>query len=234
MTENKTPPIFDTVNTAWLKVKGAKATIWAAGGLLILITLTFWLLVGIAIDWISVPLALGINLLSKIIFFILFAGLLYVGIRRAFDLPLSYKQLFFTLKDAMPFKLIGMYLLKIIILYIPVILIAIAAKLISTFVYHSPTILLPHWLFLATAILLLCISIRMILAVGFLLERNANPWQAIKLSFIATRSNFFRIVAFFLIGIVILLISLIPLGLGLIWSLPFLVILYGEVYKGLS
>jgi uncharacterized membrane protein len=75
--------------------------------------------------------------------------------------------------------------------------------------------------------------IKMILAIGFLVDKKIGPWQSIKMSFRATRGNFWGIFGLMIILCLIIMMSIIPLGIGLIWALPYAIITYGVMYKNL-
>ena len=69
---------------------------------------------------------------------------------------------------------------------------------------------------------------------AFVLDKKANPWQALKLSFRATRSNYWPLLGLVMVEFGIVIASALSLGIGLIWTAPLLLILYGMVYKKLS
>src|SRR5205085_143591 len=75
--------------------------------------------------------------------------------------------------------------------------------------------------------------VRLMLSIAFVLEQNVNPWRAIVLSFHATRCNFWRLFGWYIAIWIIMMISIIPLGIGLIWTLPLIYISYGMIYKTL-
>jgi uncharacterized membrane protein len=80
----------------------------------------------------------------------------------------------------------------------------------------------------------LYIYIRISLSIGFVLDKEISPWNAIKLSFKATANHFWRLIAILILVNIIVLASSIPAGLGLIWTLPLAVICYGMIYKRLQ
>ena len=81
---------------------------------------------------------------------------------------------------------------------------------------------------------LIYITVRICLAAACVLDKGMNPWAAITSSFAMTRANFWRLVALFILQNIIVIVSLIPLLLGLIWTLPLSLILYGTIYQFLS
>src|SRR3990167_1138090 len=86
-----------------------------------------------------------------------------------------------------------------------------------------------------TAIILFLLScylvIRTFFVPAFILDKNATPLESIQLSFQATRSNVLELIALLFLLTLILFISILPFGIGLIWTIPLLSINYGIVYK---
>ena len=78
------------------------------------------------------------------------------------------------------------------------------------------------------------VTISMSLAAAFVLEKESSPWRAIAASFQATRWNFWRLLALYILQSFIILLGIIPFFIGLIWAIPFSFILYGMIYQRLS
>jgi uncharacterized membrane protein len=133
-------------------------------------------------------------------------------------------------------KLIGLYILQFIILIIPAVIaggcvgIASGAESAGRYLLMLPMGLLAIIAGLATIYL----SLRLLMGMGLVLDRGATPWHAVKMSFRATRSNVWPLIGIILAELGILIVSAIPLGIGLIWTLPFVWVVYGTVYKRLS
>lgn len=220
-------PVWDTLSLAWEKVKGSKASIWGAVAILFLIALGFGILSAITKSF-SPTFYHVIDFIMQIICSLLQMGVLYIGIQRAFDLPLSYSQMFRAFQPAIAMRLIAVYILEVLII-LPLMVLMVVGFILFT-------------MHMAAAITLACIAylgmiyvvVRLSLAMGFVLDKGSNPIQALKESFNATRSNFWRILAIIIIETIIILVSIIPLGIGLIWTIPFAVVLYGLIYKNLT
>lgn len=224
-------PIWQTLGEAWRKVKGTKRTFAAAIVLLLLIemglgSIEFIFKLTLSSFYIN-SLFLGIIyvlliLINNIIACLIRSGLLYIGIQRTFNQPIRYTQLFHTFQFHLAWKLIVFFIFEM--LYF----VALLGFLVNI------SLSFPELLFWTLGYLTaLYFSVRLSLGVGFVLDQKVGLWQAIKMSFQATQSNFFRLVLISLIKHSFLILSLIPLGLGLIWSLPFSIILYGTIYKTL-
>lgn len=224
--------VWDTITIAWNKVLGAKKSFWAAFGVIFLIGLGLGILQGIA-KVISPALGLLFQLITNIVTYLLQVGILYMGILRATDNPISYKEIFFAFDFDHIWKLIGVYILQMIV-FIPVIILIIVASVLSS--ESEPqtfSLFLAALLYLTAIILGIYLLMRIMLGIAFVITKDANPWEAIKMSFQATDGNVINLIGIFLLQIAIVLISVIPIGIGLIWTLPFSTICYGVIYKTL-
>lgn len=226
-------PIQDSISTAWQRVRGAKGTIWAAIGMLVLVAIGFCILtyIGKAILPASKPV---INFIGQIFNFLLQLGLLYIGIKRALDLPIRYTMVFHALNLALAAKLILLYILETIIM-LPVALIFLILPSMLIVVPHSPDALrlVVAFCYLIGIIGMIYLMIRMILALAFVLDKNMGAWDAIKSSFAATKKNVWRLIGIVIVKICAILLGVITLGIGLIWAIPFVTILYGVIYTKL-
>lgn len=231
MTNHYQLPISDTLRTAWDKTYGAKKTIWAGIGITFAIMLVLGCLQGFA-DLGGDGIAGFVKLIIRVISYFLQLGLLYMGICRARDAHIEYQQLFkaFTIDQA--FRIIGLYLLQLLI-FIPAAIVAFIGGLLGAQMFPGATII-GGILFALAVIILIVLAIRLMLAIGLVLDQNLNPWPAIKMSFLSTKGNELRLFLLILIQLAIVTISAIPFGLGLIWTLPFSIIGYGVIYKRLA
>jgi hypothetical protein len=223
-------PVWDTISAGWDKVKGAKASIWAGLAIVFLVILGFYLLDSM-VKHFSSTLGNIITLIAQVIIFLLEMGLLYIGIKRAFDEPISYRLMFRAFEAPITLRIIGVYVLQFLI-FLPVIVVSIMSILLLSGQSILATIAGILILIIAFFVCIF-LAIRMIVSMAFILDQGTNPWPAIKMSFQATRSNVWRLIAVLLLQSLIVIISMIPLGIGLIWTLPFSIILYGVIYKRL-
>jgi uncharacterized membrane protein len=75
------------------------------------------------------------------------------------------------------------------------------------------------------------------LAIGYCMtmpligDRNLRPWQAIETSRKAVSKRWFQFLGLFLVVGLLVLVSMIPLGLGLIWTAPWSINVIGVVYR---
>lgn len=222
-------PVEETIKEAWSKVKGTKASVWAGIGILILITVGFAILEHIVKN-ISF-LFYFLMIIDKVVVFLLEYGLIYIGIQRAFDLPITYRQIFRSLEFRVAISIIGYFILLLLIF-----IIFTSFSFIGFVIYNAEftgKTFFAVLIFLIANIGLIYINVRLILALPLILDKKVNPWVAIKKSFEGTQSNFWRLLALSLIQFLAFFIGVITLLIGLIWILPFNLICYGVIYKKL-
>lgn len=232
-------PVIETIQAAWQKVKGSKATLWGAYGWIILVAFVFGFTIGI-LDALNNS---GLNILSAILkplislgTLILSIGIVRLGIRRALDQPIRASMVFYPLtKGGLILKLIGCWILYVLIL-LPFILITFfAVSFEFSDLTNASTLGMLVSGFAAGFSFVICLYliVRTRLGWAFILDKELGPWQAIKASFKVTRCNFWQLLALYFLNALIVSASILPLGLGLIWSLPYVLINYGVVYRKL-
>lgn len=201
---------------AWEKTRGAKGPIWA-GSALMYLTILFLAAAGAFL----LPLAgydptapdLGMagdifnfayNALIDAVSVLFTAGLLYMGIRKVAGDPIDWKMVFTGYSQA--------------------------GSIIVATILQSVMIVLG---------LLVLVLPGIYLAVGYsmtlplIVDRKMSPWQAMETSRKAVHKVWWRVVGLYLVMVLLFIVSLVPLGLGLIWTWPMFVILAGVVYRSL-
>nr|WP_288466149.1 hypothetical protein [uncultured Pseudomonas sp.] len=131
-----------------------------------------------------------------------FAGLTMVGIRRAAGQPISFNEIFGHFGSLVP--------------------LLIAAVLMMLLIYLGMILLLIPGIYLAVAYML---------AIPLIVERGLSPWQAMEASRKAITQHWFKVFGLFLLLGLIVSISAIPLGIGLIWTIPLFVMVMGVLYR---
>jgi len=226
-------PIKETIKSSWNKVSGTKTTICIS----FIFTIAFMsclLILNLMVLGIMPKVILVTGGAIQVFCFLLQMGLVYMGIKRAQDEPISFNLLFRAFDGSIAFKLICLYILQALIILIPTIALMVLGFVMEAIAHIIGLYKLPIVVSIISAIVLLYVAIRISLAFAFILDKEVGPIEALKLSFHATQSNFWRLVGIFLIQTLIVMVSLIPLGIGLIWTLPFACINIGMVYKNLS
>lgn len=236
--ENVYLPIKDTLSQAWQKTYGAKGSFWVAIIIMFLITLVGGLIGSIdALFTVppilkeDSPLQIVIGFIFQLINYFLQMGLLYMGLLRAANLSINYKQVFYAFKLPVALRLIGTYLIEIAIFFVCIIIMIIPAIMRSSGV-DVPMLVVIGCMTIG-GIAFIYFAVRLVFAMAFVLERDSRPFTAIRNSFQVTKGNFWRMLWLIILELLIIIVSAIPLGIGLIWSLPFAYIIYGEAYKRL-
>jgi uncharacterized membrane protein len=75
------------------------------------------------------------------------------------------------------------------------------------------------------------LSVAYSLTIPIILDQGLGPWQAMELSRKAIGRKWFKVFAVYLITMVIYMISMIPLGIGLIWTLPLMIMVAAVLYR---
>ncbi|MDR3491814.1 MAG: hypothetical protein P4M12_07225 [Gammaproteobacteria bacterium] len=216
-------PVMDTVKEAWAKVNGFKGVVW---GFLILAYIALIILVAVNNQIHGALHALG-GILTQLLGCAMMWVLLYMGILRALGRPVNLAVTSYLLQPKMFAYLVGAYLIKTVI---PGIIIGLSVVLIM-FVGQS------H--FMATLIIFLAVIVvfyvlmRMYLIVDFVLMNDMNPIAALQASLKATQFNVVSLMGLTLLNLLLYIASIIPLGIGLIWFVPYIQVCFGEVYKKL-
>lgn len=231
MTNTYQLPISDTLGAAWHKVAGSKKSFWAALGIMFAIMFCFGLAEGLS-EAMNATLFQVMKFLGRVISYFLQLGLLYMGICRAKDKPLRYDLVFSTFTIDQAFRIIGLYLLEFILFIIPAVLILAGATFYGMAFVGSA--ILGSVFVVSGVIAIIMIAVRLMLSVGLVLDQAMGPWSAIKTSFKLTQGNTLRLITLVIIQLAIVAISAIPLGLGLIWTIPFSLIGYGVIYQRLT
>ena len=207
--------VFGVISEAWDKTSGAKWPIHLAFLFYFLVTIAIVVVAVIAITALSIgavatdstmPLLMQIvlQIVMNLIMLPMIMGIVMMGIKRSVDSPISSSSVFAY------FSRMFMLLLTIIIMYIMV--------AIGFFLLIIPGIYL---------------MVAYYMALPLVVEKQMGPWQALETSRKTINHCWFRMVGFMIVLSVVLTISMIPLGIGLIWSLPLFIIAYGIVYRNM-
>ncbi len=205
--------IGDVLSEAWEKVKGSK---WAFQlGFFYYFLVVIGIVIGLSIvvgGVVAVSenasavifMEIAIQLGVNLVAMPMVMGTVMMGVKRSVDAPIS---------GAMVFN----YFSKMLPLFVTMILIYLI-------------VFIGFMLFVLPGIYLL---IAYYMAMPLVVEKGMSPWQAMETSRKAITHRWFSVFAMLLLLFVILIISSIPLGLGLIWTLPLAMIAYGIMYRNM-
>lgn len=203
--------IGELLGEAWQRVKGTKGII--IGGFLVFYAVMFVVslvlggMLGIFAAVNESPTAvmvgeLVIGVLASALAYPFMAGINMIGIRRAADQPISFNEIFSHFGRTLP--------------------LVITAVVMMLLIYLGMFLLIIPGLYLAIAYML---------AIPLVVERGLSPWQALEASRKAISQHWFKTFGLFLLLGLITLVSAIPLGIGLVWSIPLFVIAMGVLYR---
>jgi hypothetical protein len=199
--------IMDLISTAWNKVSGYKATLWLAMAIFIGIQIALSLVLSLFFDTPTEPggnSASPADLIIGLVTLPMMYGLMVMGLHRANGEAVKPTQVM----DFYP-KFLSLLLLAILTGVLSVLgLLLLVLPGIYLIVAYSMAPLL-------------------------LIERNMGVWEAMETSRKVVTRCWFRV---FLLGVLMTLliaISALPLGIGLIWTLPLGYILGGELFIAL-
>ncbi|MBU0480995.1 MAG: hypothetical protein KKG47_07825 [Proteobacteria bacterium] len=199
--------IMDIIREAWQKTSGAKGPLWGAGILVFLIVMGFSILMGVLLGLVgarseSIAISGALQLALTVAMYPFLAGIMMIGIRRAVDLPISYKMAFGYFGFVVP--------------------IVIAAFLVSIMTTLGFILLILPGIYLSLAYMLV---------IPLIVDKKMSAWQAMEASRKAIHKHWFKVFGLYFVMGFIYLLSLIPLGLGIIWTMPMFVVMSGILYR---
>ncbi len=191
------------LSEAWQKVHGNKGTIWVA--------IILYLVVALPIYWV-LEVCLDHGLFAKCLRFVvtnsvdmaLLTGLVMLGVKLGSSLKAESNEVYAYIE----------YFLKLVLGYVMTTALIVAGFFL---------LILPG-IYLAVAYSLTPLLI---------VDKKMSPWEAMETSRKAVTHCWFRAFFLFLIFMVILVLSAIPLGIGLIWTIPMAVLLHGIAYRNI-
>lgn len=226
-----TVPVWKSIEESWQKVKGSKSTFMAAMLLNLIIIYSFYL-PATYLEKNAYVLSHVLSMLSDIVTYLTTIGVIYIGIRRAQNLPISYKMMFRCFQFNISLNLILSYCLQLLALAPGIILMIIGVVAIKQSTPHL--ILIGGILIIFGICIAALIYTRLLLAPLFIIENTNGPIEAIKLSYRATRGNVWRLIGLLLIGGGLVFLCVFTLMIGIIWVYPLVCITQGTVYEKLK
>ena len=193
--------IGQVMSEAWALTRGMKASFWGAAAIVYAILVVFALIVG-SLAGKSVPLRLLTNIAFGTVSPVLFVGIIMMGVRRAAGLPINFATAFSCFDRAVPVLVAG--LMSTLITYVGLLLLII------------PGVYL---------VIAYCMTMPLIV------DRRLPPWQAIETSRKAVTKRWFQYFGLLLVVGLLVCLSALPLGIGLIWTAPWSINVIGVVYR---
>lgn len=217
--------ILGLLGEAWRKTSGTKGIIWggifvfyaalsAVATILFIVMSLFGALGAVGLASIGgegaaaagIFGALGLMLIATLVILAVaypfIAGINMIGIRQAAGQPVRFSEVFGHFNRTVPLLIAG-------------ILIGVLTQL-------GMMLLIVPGIYL---------SIAAVLTIPLVVERKLSPWQAFVVSCKAITQHWFKVFFLFLLMGAILVISTIPFGIGLIWTIPMFAVMIGVLYN---
>lgn len=201
--------IGDLMKEAWQKTKGAKASIWAA--MIVMYLILFGIVLGGQAAFgefykgtdPAVPLAVNgvLQLVSSWFSMLMTGGVMLIGVRRALEQRVSWKMVFAGFSKVFSITM---------------------AIIIQTLL-----VIIGFVLFVLPGIYL-CVGYA--LTLPLILDKGMGPWEALEASRKAIHKRWWTVFGLYLVMMLFYMVSAIPLGLGLIWTVPMFFVLTGVLY----
>ncbi len=193
--------IGQVMSEAWELTRGMKASFWGAA--IIVYAVLFVLgLIATSVAGQSAVMRFIPSILLGILGPVLFIGLIMMGVRRAAGLPVSFATAFSCFDRAVTVLLAS--LLSTLLTYIGLVL-----------------IILPG----------IYLAIAYSMTMPLIADRHLSPWQAIETSRKAVTKHWFQYFGLLFVVGLLVFVSAIPLGIGVIWTAPWAINVIGVVYR---
>lgn len=69
------------------------------------------------------------------------------------------------------------------------------------------------------------------MVIPLMVDRDLGPWEAMEASRKATTKSWFRVFGMYLLLLLIMFVSMIPFGIGLIWTMPMMIMAFAIMYQ---
>lgn len=188
---------------AWQLTSGYKATIW--GALLIYIGIS--IAVSLPFEFIgkdSLIMILISQIVIGLVTYPLYAGITLLGIKRSVGAATN------------AFMVFDYY-----------------AKIIPIFLLYVSMVVLMLIGFVLLIIPGIYLAVAYSMAIPLLVEKNMGIWEALETSRKTIHKCWFRMFGLYVVITVLIILALLPLGIGLIWAVPLVNVVMGVVYRNL-
>lgn len=201
--------IGGVLKEAWQKTSGLKGPVWGAAFMIFLViigmTAAGWLLSSLlGGDGDNVALSAALQITLTVALYPLMAGVVMLGVRHSVGLKVNWKMAFGYFSCLLP--------------------LVIAALLSSVLTFVGFLLLIVPGIYLSIAYLLIF---------PLVVDKGMDPWQALEASRKAIHPCWFKVFGLYFVMTLICLLSMIPLGLGMIWTLPMFVMVSAILYREL-
>lgn len=231
--------ISGLISESWQRVSGMKAPVWCALFFYILITISIFIAISAVNHYLLMFHGHKINIIMDYIvrkFILIFTvfpmsiGFSYLGMRRSVDLPLRAKQIFHMYRFY--WRIIGLIFLQTLIVFGSGVILGLSCVLTHNHaIFPRALVIIMNVMQLLFPIFVLYVIFSFFFAYLLIVDKNLGVFKAFKASFLAFKQHGFKIIFAYIAMFFILLLSAIPLGIGLIWTYPMLLNFKGILYR---
>ena len=206
--------IGQNLSEAWSSTKGVKRYILGAG-IIMYIAMTVVMIAIVAITagigaigqsgLASIIASLAIQIAVWAVVMPFVGGILLMGLKHCQNQEVAFSDLFSCFNKTMP--------------------------LIIATILMNILVIIGFLLFILPGVYLM---IAYLLTIPLIIDRDMGPWEALEASRKAISKRWFSVFFWYLALMIIVIISMLPLGIGLIWTIPMMVmaivLLYRDVF----
>lgn len=206
--------ISEVLSEAWDKTSGAKGTIFLAIiiylavsiGLSIISQIILAIVASVISNNEAIVLALSfiLQILFNFILLPIGVGLTILGIRRSADASIEAGSIMGYFSHAV--QLFFTYVLMMVMILIGLLLLVIPGIYLSVAYYY---------------------------AIPLVAEKGLSPWEAMEISRKVVSKRWFTMFFFSIVLSLIVMVSALPLLIGLVWTIPMAIIAYGIIYRNM-
>lgn len=195
------------ISEAWRRTRGLKGPVWGAYLILLAAMAVLNALAGGVAGLLGTgPAAIGFAVAGQLTISLLsypfLAGIMMMGVYRAVDRPVSYQMAFDFFGRALP--------------------LIMATLLVSLVTMVGFVFLIIPGIYLTVAYLLV---------LPLIIDKGMGVWEAMETSRRGITRHWFKVFFIYFVLGIILFLSAIPLGIGLIWTMPMLIAAGGIIYR---
>jgi hypothetical protein len=196
--------IDQVMNEAWQLTKGFKTPFLGALIIYIVILVVMSLLSNLAALANSIAVSIIAELANLLVTYPLSAGLAMIAVKRSAGIPCQATMIFDYYPKTIPIFLL--YLLMTLLIGVGLLLLVVPG---------------------------IYLAVSYTMAINLMIDKNMRIWEALEASRQAITACWFRTFGLYIVIFVIIVVSAIPLGIGLIWSLPFAALSMAIIYRNL-
>lgn len=207
-------PIGAILSESWARTKGSKGTVWLAMVLYMVVLVMVSIALNYVLGLFGVTYVEG-DPRRKLITFQFFsqglqmfvtmplwAGIAMLGIKLAVGAPVEATEVFAYFKKMLP--LVGTVLLMYVMIAIGFCLLVLPG---------------------------IYLMVAYFMALPLVVEKNLSPWEALEASRKAITHHWFKFFGLYFVFGLIFVVSMIPLLIGMIWTVPMSMLMMGIVYR---